>query len=1085
MAQQLINIGEAVNDKRGDPLRTAFDKVNQNFTELYNTDTSTKYHLGDDVQFVDVDPTSGTVVVQSGFDTSMPVYIKGGNCSDGGIGGDVYIEAGGAGLPNTGTTGVVGIAGSEITIESDLGGVTTFGSNGQYPTVRFPEAEGEQLGILGGGIEGLQNAALVALNGIVRIGTVNSNNTQSLGWVFDQAGTINIDTLFPITFTITLDEAHYAGEGSLTLSDDPWEYNAEFVVSQNGQVEIQCDDPIFSVNPGYTVGNEFAFTEVDHGIPNYTLSIVLLAINDTNPTEIVAGLTFSFAPEYPSTINSLGAIKLTSNDNSWVFGTNGFLTLPSTGSTLQSAGPIHLLSDTGTNQMGVLAQALLRTAELASWQTVEGNNPNRAKVRVNSSQPARVEIEVESTAGTKLWTFDQGGNISLPEGGDILDFNGDSVLGSGGGNTGNISFDSNGAYAGIYNNQGGPVYISNFSYVTQEAETAWIQIPAGNSTDAVRIVQEQGNVWIEAQSSMWNFQSDGKLTFPDGLSIKDSVISRRLENITPDEPNPPIVDAVGSKLTLTDNSIALEAYNDPDGLNNIVYSRVTVGQGTAIIKSAVETVSGEIGTTFQITGAGISINSGDGVINNNWSFNGDGLTFPDGATLYNSTFTAATDANAVLSSSNGNNQFAIYNGGATLQLLGEGTSTWTFNANGVTNFPNRIEIDSGHGFNMPNAFQPVNDSAWAFGVNTDNAESPDTNIWLQAKFWGGNDSKYSFKIVDSFSGREWKFDGTGNLTLPTDGSIWMDTAVFGNDGNGNLSITSRITDKGIRIFGNGKAWNFNADGTLTLPSTDSNESVIRPSRTDRPLKLGAGTSNYWKFGTDGILTLPGSNYLETTDVNLKVGSQGTVTIRSNAATSEGTKAWTFGTDGKLTAPNEIVISTDNTHGGTGYTGFLTLTSTQAGVTNPNKFIRLNSTGNLQIINSEYTGTILDLADNGDLTLSGTLKLPAGGDIVDNNSISVIGREPKFEFKNQTFTAVAGKRYAVDNGGMQIGVILPANPSTGDAVYFVDAMGTFSPIAYLTMNGNGNQIMGAASQQITTANESIGVFYNGNEWRFYG
>ena len=36
MAKQVINIGTVANDRSGDPLRTAFDKVNQNFTELYN-----------------------------------------------------------------------------------------------------------------------------------------------------------------------------------------------------------------------------------------------------------------------------------------------------------------------------------------------------------------------------------------------------------------------------------------------------------------------------------------------------------------------------------------------------------------------------------------------------------------------------------------------------------------------------------------------------------------------------------------------------------------------------------------------------------------------------------------------------------------------------------------------------------------------------------------------------------------------------------------------------------------------------------------------------------------------------------------
>jgi len=36
MAKQVINIGTTANDGTGDPLRTAFNKSNQNFTELYS-----------------------------------------------------------------------------------------------------------------------------------------------------------------------------------------------------------------------------------------------------------------------------------------------------------------------------------------------------------------------------------------------------------------------------------------------------------------------------------------------------------------------------------------------------------------------------------------------------------------------------------------------------------------------------------------------------------------------------------------------------------------------------------------------------------------------------------------------------------------------------------------------------------------------------------------------------------------------------------------------------------------------------------------------------------------------------------------
>ena len=40
MSKLHINIGNSANDRAGDPLRTAFDKVNQNFDELYANLTS-------------------------------------------------------------------------------------------------------------------------------------------------------------------------------------------------------------------------------------------------------------------------------------------------------------------------------------------------------------------------------------------------------------------------------------------------------------------------------------------------------------------------------------------------------------------------------------------------------------------------------------------------------------------------------------------------------------------------------------------------------------------------------------------------------------------------------------------------------------------------------------------------------------------------------------------------------------------------------------------------------------------------------------------------------------------------------------
>jgi len=46
MTQQTINVGATANDATGDPIRTAFTKVNANFTELYaNPDYISKASL--------------------------------------------------------------------------------------------------------------------------------------------------------------------------------------------------------------------------------------------------------------------------------------------------------------------------------------------------------------------------------------------------------------------------------------------------------------------------------------------------------------------------------------------------------------------------------------------------------------------------------------------------------------------------------------------------------------------------------------------------------------------------------------------------------------------------------------------------------------------------------------------------------------------------------------------------------------------------------------------------------------------------------------------------------------------------------
>jgi len=62
-------------------------------------------------------------------------------------------------------------------------------------------------------------------------------------------------------------------------------------------------------------------------------------------------------------------------------------------------------------------------------------------------------------------------------------------------------------------------------------------------------------------------------------------------------------------------------------------------------------------------------------------------------------------------------------------------------------------------------------------------------------------------------------------------------------------------------------------------------------------------------------------------------------------------------------------------GGTGYHDFLSVTNSYGSATNANKFFRLNSTGNLEIINSAYSAVIFSLTDAGALSVPA---ISAGG-----------------------------------------------------------------------------------------------------------
>jgi len=78
MAKQTINIGSSANDGTGDPLRTAFDKINDNFDELYSTSLSERVSLDTSPQLGgDLDVVTHSIVSTTNRDIVLAPHGTG------------------------------------------------------------------------------------------------------------------------------------------------------------------------------------------------------------------------------------------------------------------------------------------------------------------------------------------------------------------------------------------------------------------------------------------------------------------------------------------------------------------------------------------------------------------------------------------------------------------------------------------------------------------------------------------------------------------------------------------------------------------------------------------------------------------------------------------------------------------------------------------------------------------------------------------------------------------------------------------------------------------------------------------------
>jgi hypothetical protein len=144
-----------------------------------------------------------------------------------------------------------------------------------------------------------------------------------------------------------------------------------------------------------------------------------------------------------------------------------------------------------------------------------------------------------------------------------------------------------------------------------------------------------------------------------------------------------------------------------------------------------------------------------------------------------------------------------------------------------------------------------------------------------------------------------------------------------------------------------------------------------------------------------------------------------------------------------------ISSANQQNGGTGYADILKITNTVAGTTNPSKFFRMNNAGSFEIVNNAYSSTILFLADNGNLSISGSLGVgsyTAGQHIKTTIwSASDMGFTGTYNNGSTNYATIASKSYTPGSNSSYIFFEVYAR-------YYVNGASEDSFFSQLTWNG---------------------------------
>ena len=518
---------------------------------------------------------------------------------------------------------------------------------------------------------------------------------------------------------------------------------------------------------------------------------------------------------------------------------------------------------------------------------------------------------------------------------------------------------------GPVNNQ--TATVNGITYIYSSANNAWTRVTATNLTLA------------------GNLTTGGNVTIAGNLTVQGNTTTLNTETLTIEDLNITVANgavnaaaADGAGLTVGGANARLLYKSATDSW---VFDRGVFASGNLVANSGTVSSSVTSGALVVTGGAGISgalhiQHTGDVSANIGTLFTGNNVTNANlGAFQTFSNANAATQAISITSiTTNANANTAAYLLTATGNInAGNITTSGTSgNISGVNYifagnyvYANGVSILTGIGGTYSN----TNVAAYlTLGANIGSGST--TGNLVAAATTTSTSTTTGALVVKGGAGI------AGDVNVGT--SLTVDSGTYGNV----------VTTQFASVFG--RAVGPNATSLMQVKANDGTTGMgMRVVTGSTTLIYSSGIIDFSTGVTVRDLDVPTGIAAGT---GVRIAANGAViALTGIASTTTGTGAVIVsggvGVSGNLNVGNyaNIVITTGAEtnrsaltiagniygRGGAGYLDAIQLTNNYSAATNPNKYIRASSDGQLQIINSAYTTNIFNLTDGGNLSIPGS------------------------------------------------------------------------------------------------------------------